>query len=78
MLCPQERAQSSSFTPSLGPGGGLQAPGGLAGFPGALCAGRAVFTDGLLRNTRWLTHNRPVPRALWEVNVGVSQERLVG
>lgn len=48
------------------------ATGGPTGFSGALCAGGAVFTDGLLRNTRRLTHKRPVPRALWEVNVGLS------
>lgn len=51
---------------------------GLTSFSGALCAGGAVFTDGLLRNTRQLTHKRPVLQALWVVNVGLSQERLVG
>lgn len=55
------KVQSSGSTSSLGPGGSLQSRGSLTGFSGALCAGGAAFTDGLLRNTHRLTHKRPLP-----------------
>lgn len=48
-LCsvPRTGRRAPVSRPVWGLGGGLQAPGGPAGFSGALCAGGAVFTDGL-------------------------------